>query len=130
MCISDNIESCSCTDTPTNFSSVTNSTQLIFNFPDLQAYTLYCMQSIGIYRVIQRLKATPEVTRGESISIMTDGKEHLVAHFLCKLKKYVEFLYVVGVPDPPFIRITGNMLQWDEPNARGSAITLYRVLLM
>ena len=84
MCINDDTESCGCSDTPSNFLSVMNSAPLRFNFPHLQANTRYCMQSIGIYRVIQRLKTTPEVTRGESISIMTDGKEHPVSHFMHK----------------------------------------------
>ena len=54
--------------------SVKNSTELIFVFQNLQAQVQYCVQSIGIYRVIESFRTEPEVTNGESTSFMTMGK--------------------------------------------------------
>jgi hypothetical protein len=56
------------------FKSVKNSTELIFVFQNLQAQVQYCVQSIGIYRMIEEFRAEPEITCGESISIQTDGE--------------------------------------------------------
>jgi hypothetical protein len=53
---------------------VKNSTELIFVFQNLQAQVQYCVQSIGIYRMIEEFRAEPEITCGESISIQTDGE--------------------------------------------------------
>ena len=75
ICSSEAVEICSCDGDPANFQSVNNSTRVIFHFTGLQAHTTYCMQSIGIYRIIERLRSVAEVTRGESISIQTDGKK-------------------------------------------------------
>ncbi len=54
------------------FKSVKNSTEWIFVFQNLQPQVQYCVQSIGIYRVIEEFRAEPEIIYGESILIQTD----------------------------------------------------------
>ena len=51
-----------------------NSTEWMFTFQNLQAQVQYCVQSIGIYRVIEGFRAEPEITCGEGILIQTDGE--------------------------------------------------------
>ena len=48
--------------------------ELIFVFQNLQAQVQYCVQSIGIYRVIEEFRVEPEITCGGSISIQTDSE--------------------------------------------------------
>ena len=54
-----------------------NSTQPMFELKNLEAHILHCVQSIGVYSVIEGYRAEPEVTSGESISIQTDGEKDL-----------------------------------------------------
>ena len=46
----------------------------MFLFQNLQAQVQYCVQSIGVYRVIEDFRAEPEITCGESSLIQTDGE--------------------------------------------------------
>lgn len=39
----------------------------------LQAQVHYCVQSIGIYKVVEGFRTEPEITCGESTLIITDG---------------------------------------------------------
>lgn len=54
-----------------------SSAQVTVRFPSLQAHSLYCLQSIGMYNVIERFKSDPEITEGGSVLNMTDGKRYL-----------------------------------------------------
>ena len=40
------------------------------------------------------------------------------------------FTFVDGVPDPPVIGITENILEWTPPLSRGPAITIYTMEAM
>lgn len=111
----------------------------IFQFPGLQAHTLYCLQSVGLYSVVEQLKSYPEMTRGGSMLIRTEGEMNLLMYMVEDiLYRYVFrlLLYYVtteGVPDPPFIRLRDGMesiLEWETPNTRGRDIIFYRVLAM
>ena len=71
-------ESCTCNNVlhprKSRFKSVNSSAPAIFDFPDLQAHTLYCLQSIANYSVVEQLKSAPEMTAGRSASIRTNGE--------------------------------------------------------
>ena len=41
---------------------------------NLQAQVQYCVQSVGIYRVVEGFRREPEITCGESILITTGGE--------------------------------------------------------
>ena len=84
ICTSDSTDRCNCNPDQAAFiyrapfKSVDNSTQETFELSqDLQAQILYCVQSVGVYRVIERYRAEPEVISGGSIAIQTDGEKDL-----------------------------------------------------
>lgn len=78
ICLSDGTAQCDCSQAAVidqhDFKSVENATEWTFTFSYLQARVQYCVQSIGIYRVIESFRTEPEVTNGESTSFMTMGK--------------------------------------------------------
>ena len=78
ICRSDSTDRCDCSQAAitdqADFKSVENSTEWMFVFQNLQAQVQYCVQSIGIYRVIEDFTAEPEVTSGESVLVQTDGE--------------------------------------------------------
>ena len=78
ICRSDSTDQCECSQAAVidqrMFKSVENATEWMFMFQNLQAQVLYCVQSIGIYRVTEGFRTEPEVTCGESVSILTDGE--------------------------------------------------------
>ena len=78
ICLSDNTDQCECSQAAVSdqhmFKSVENATEWMFMFQNLQAQVMYCVQSIGTYRVIEGFRAEPEVTCGEGTSILTDGE--------------------------------------------------------
>ena len=53
----------------------------MFTFLNLQAQTQYCVQSIGIYSVLEKYRVEPEVTCGESVLIQTDGEEDKFGYY-------------------------------------------------
>ena len=59
---------------------VNTSSQEQFSFGALQAFTWYCVQSVGTYSVIEGFKSDPEVTPGESRTIQTTGKCCCIFH--------------------------------------------------
>ena len=78
ICVRDGTVQCDCSPDAVidraAFKSVENVTEWMFMFQNLQARVEYCVQSIGVYRVIEGFGTDPEVTCGESTSILTDGE--------------------------------------------------------
>ena len=77
--ISDSMDTCDCQaaiiDQAVSKSMKTSTVpELIFVFQNLQAQVQYCVQSIGIYRVIEEFRVEPEITCGGSVSIQTDSE--------------------------------------------------------
>lgn len=78
ICVSDGQVQCDCSQDAVieqkMLKSVENATEWTFMFSHLQAQVQYCVQSIGVYRVTEGFRTEPEVTCGESMSVLTDGE--------------------------------------------------------
>ena len=70
---------------------------------NLQANVQYCVQSVGMYRVIEGLRIEPEITCGESVLITTDGKRTFVykVESCCVYSTLLNVLPCSGCPRSP-----------------------------